>query len=173
MLHLVRHGRPLLVPGTPAAGWDLDPAAYDDVWALRASGRLPARAAWFSSPEPKALQTAQLLTDTDVGVLDDLREHERTGEWLDDFTGDVRRAFDHPDAAAAPGWEPLTACRERVVAAVRRVLEVHGDEDGDEDVVLVGHGTAWTLVVADLTGRPPDLDRWEGLAMPDVIAVDS
>lgn len=30
-LHLVRHGRPAIVPGTPAARWDLDPAAYDDV----------------------------------------------------------------------------------------------------------------------------------------------
>jgi len=51
---------------------------------------------------------------------------------------------------------------------VRRVLEVHGDDD----VVLVGHGTAWTLVAADLTGREPDLTRWEALAMPDVITVD-
>ncbi|PKH44190.1 Broad specificity phosphatase PhoE [Nocardioides alpinus] len=167
-LHLVRHGRPLMVPGTPAAEWDLDPAAYDDVWALRASGRLPARAAWFSSPEPKAVQTAQLLTDTEVGVLRDLREHERSGEQVDDFPGVVRRAFDRPDAAAVPGWEPLGACRARVVPAVRRVLDVHGGED----VVLVGHGTAWTLAVADLTGQPPDLERWAGLAMPDVITVD-
>lgn len=31
-LFLVRHGRPLVVPGVPAAEWELDPAAYD-VWA--------------------------------------------------------------------------------------------------------------------------------------------
>lgn len=53
-LHLVRHGRPAMTPGVPAAAWDLDPTAYDDVWALRSSGLLPARAAWFTSPEPKA-----------------------------------------------------------------------------------------------------------------------
>ena len=47
------------------------------------------------------------------------------------------------------------------------MLDVHGDDD----VVLVGHGTAWTLVVADLTGQPPDLDRWESLAMPDLLTV--
>lgn len=167
-LHLVRHGRPAIVPGAPADTWDLDPAAYDDVWALRSSGRLPARAAWFTSPEPKAVQTAQLLTDADVGVLPDLREHERTGEWIEDFVGAVRRAFDDPERPAVLGWEPLSACRARVVPAVRRVLEVHGDDD----VVLVGHGAAWTLVVADLTGWPPDLERWAALAMPDVIAVD-
>jgi broad specificity phosphatase PhoE len=169
MLHLVRHGRPLTVPGVPAAEWDLDPASYDDVWALRASGRLPHRAAWFTSPEPKAVQTAQLLTDAEVGVLPDLREHERSGEWVEDFAAAVRRAFAKPDMPAVDGWEPLDACRERVTRAVRRVLDVHGDDD----VVLVGHGTAWTLVVADLTGRPPDLERWAGLGMPDLISLDT
>lgn len=164
-LHLVRHGRPVITPGTPAAEWHLDPAAYDDVWALR--DRLPARAVWFTSPEPKAVQTAQLLTDGDVGVLPDLREHERSGEWVEDFAGAVRRAFEHPDRPALDGWEPLEACRERVVAAVRRVLDVHAGEH----VVLVGHGTAWTLVAADLTGEPPDLERWAALAMPDLITV--
>ena len=167
MLHLVRHGRPLLVEGVPASQWDLDPASYDDVWALRASGRLPTRAAWFSSPEPKAIQTAGLLTDGDVGVLPDLREHERSGEWVDNFPAAVRRAFAEPDVPAVEGWEPLGACRDRVTRAVRRVLEVY-----DDDVVLVGHGTAWTLVVADLTGGLPDLDRWQSLAMPDVISLE-
>ena len=168
MLHLVRHGLPAIVPGVPAAEWELDPSGYDDVWALRASGRLPERAAWFCSPEPKAVQTAQLLTDGDVGVLPDLREHERTGEWVEDFPAVVRRAFAHPDEPALPGWEPLSACRDRVVPAVRRVLEVHAGED----VVLVGHGTAWTVVAADLTGTGPDLDRWQSLAMPDVVILD-
>ena len=168
MLHLVRHGRPLVVAGVPAAEWELDPSGFDDVWALRTSGRLPERAAWFCSPEPKAIQTAQLLTEGDVGVVPDLREHERSGEWLEDFAGAVRRAFAHPDEPAVPGWEPLSRCRDRVAPAVRRVLEAHGDED----VVLVGHGTAWTLVVADITGEPPDLARWDTLAMPDVISLD-
>ena len=167
VLHLVRHGRPLLVPGVPAAEWELDPAGFDDVSALRASGRLPGGAAWFCSPEPKAIQTAQLLTETQVGVLPDLREQERAGEWVADFRGVVRRAFARPDLPAAPGWEPLAACRDRVVPAVRRVLEVHPGQD----VVLVGHGTAWTLVVAALTDEPPDLDRWESLGMPDVLVV--
>lgn len=167
-LHLVRHGLSAPTPGTPAAEWDLDPSGYDDVWALRSSGRLPTRAAWFTSPEPKAIQTAQLLTDAEVGVLPDLREHVRTGEWIEDFPAAVLRAFEKPDEPAVDGWEPLATCRERVVPAVRRVLEVHGDDD----VVLVGHGTAWTLVVADLTGRAPDLARWRMLAMPDVITVE-
>jgi broad specificity phosphatase PhoE len=169
-LTLVRHGRPLVVAGVPAHRWELDPAGYDDVWALRESGRLPTGAAWFSSPEPKASATAQLLTDSGVGVLDGLREQVREStEWIDDFAGTVRRAFDDPAQPAHPGWEPLAVCRDRVSRAVRGVLDSHPDVP----VVLVGHGTAWTLLVAELTGKPPDLERWEALQMPDLIVVDA
>ena len=167
-LFLVRHGRSAPRPGAPPHLWELDPAGFDDVWALRESGRLPARAAWFCSPEPKAIATAQLLTESDVGVLDDLREHVRlTGDRIDDFAGTVRRAFEHPGLPAYDGWEPLAECRDRVVTAVHRVLDVHAGED----VVLVGHGTAWTVLVAALTGTPPDLDRWESLGTPDLIVL--
>ena len=167
-LYLVRHGRPAVRPGAPPHEWELDPAGFDDVWALRESGRLPLRATWFCSPELKAIGTAQLLTESDVGVLDELREHVRTtGDRIDDFARTVRRAFDDPEVAAYDGWEPLAECRARVVPAVRRVLDVHAGED----VVLVGHGTAWTVLAAELTGTAPDLDRWAGLAMPDLIVL--
>jgi broad specificity phosphatase PhoE len=168
-LFLVRHGRPLVDRDRPAHAWELDPASYDDIWALRESGRLPERAAWFSSPEPKALATAELLTDGEVGVVDGLGEHRReSAEWVEDFEDAVRRAFAVPDAVAVPGWEPLSDCRDRVVGAVAPLLAAY---DG-EDVVLVGHGTAWTVLAAELTGSEPDLERWRRLSMPDVILVD-
>lgn len=169
MLFLVRHGRPLVDRTRPAHSWELDPAAYDEVWALRESGRLPRRAVWFSSPEPKALATAELLTDGEVGVVDGLREHVReSGEWVEDFDDAVRRAFAVPDAVAVPGWEPLSACRARVVRTADGILAAHRDVD----VVLVGHGTAWTVLAAALTGTAPDLDRWRALAMPDLLRVE-
>jgi hypothetical protein len=104
-LHLVRHGRPLVDPSQPARAWELDPAGYDEVWALRESGRLPARAAWFTSPEPKALATAALLTDASVGVVDDLAEHRReTADRIEDVEGTVRRAFADPGRPATWCW---------------------------------------------------------------------
>ena len=170
MLHLVRHGRPLVDRDQPAASWELDPAAFDDVWRLRESGRLPGKAAWFSSPEPKAVRTAQLLTDCEIGIVDDLREHVRdTTDWIDDFEGTVRRAFAAPDVPAYDGWEPLAACQERAARAVEGIRSAHRDHD----VVMVGHGTAWTLVVSALTGKPPDLVAWRALAMPDLIVLDA
>jgi broad specificity phosphatase PhoE len=167
VLYLVRHGRPLVDRSRPAHEWELDPAYADDVRALRP--RLPAHAAWFSSPEPKALATARLLTDEPIEVVDDLREHERhTTDCIGDFDEVVRRAFEHPDVSAYAGWVPLADTRRRLVTAVDGILDQHPDHD----VVLVGHGTAWTLLRSALTDEPPDLDRWARLAMPDVECVE-
>lgn len=169
MLHLVRHGRPIIEPGLMASMWELDPAGFDEVWALRGTGRLPRRARWFSSPEPKALATAHLLTDGPVAVVDGLRDQARsTGDWIDDMEAVVRRAFADPQQPAYPGWEPLATTRDRVVTTVRLLLE----QNTGEDLVLVGHGTVWTVVAAALTGGEPDLDRLMALGMPDVIEVD-
>ncbi|GAA1767399.1 hypothetical protein GCM10009795_012280 [Nocardioides hankookensis] len=170
MLHLVRHGRPLVEPGLLPSAWELDPAGFDAIWALRESGRLPAVARWFCSPEPMALATAQLLTDAEVGVVDGLREQKRdTPDWIEDFAATVRRAFADPDRSAHDGWEPLRVTRERVVTTVRHLI----DEHPGEDLVLVGHGTAWTVLAAALSGTEPDLERWAALAMPDVLEVVS
>lgn len=170
-LFLVRHGRSTMQRGLPPHEWRLDPAGLPAVDDLRESGRLPGQAAWFSSPEPKALQTAQRLTDAEVVVVPELREHERhSTRWFGDpadFRAAVRRAFDRPEEPAVEGWEPLSTTRDRLVPAVRRILSDHADSD----VVLVGHGTAWTLLVAELTGREPDLGAWAGLRMPDVWVV--
>ncbi len=163
MLYLVRHGRPLIDRSTPAHEWPLDPAFADDVRALRP--RLPAHADWFSSSEPKAVATTRLLTDEPVEVVHDLREHDRhTTDWVDDFEAVVRRAFAHPDTPAYDGWAPLADTRRRVLAAVSGILDQHRARD----VVLVGHGTAWTLLRAALLGEEPDLDWWSRLAMPDL-----
>jgi broad specificity phosphatase PhoE len=86
---------------------------------------------WFSSPEPKAMGTAQLLIETEVSVVDGLREHVRdTADWLDDFEGTVRRAFARPDVPAYGGWEPLAACRERAACAVDGIRSAHPTESG-------------------------------------------
>jgi broad specificity phosphatase PhoE len=171
-LHLVRHGRPLVDPATSPSRWELDPVHEPAIVAL--AGRAPWRddAVWFTSPEPKARRTALLLAgrDVDVDVVDDLREHYRgDGGWVDDFAGAVAEAFAHPSMSVRHGWEPLERTRSRVTTAARAIFAAHPGRD----VVLVGHGTAWTLLVAALTATDPDLDRWRRLAMPDVLTVES
>jgi broad specificity phosphatase PhoE len=172
-IHLVRHGRSAVDKGRPPHEWGLDPAGFGAISALRDSGRLPGTARWFSSPEAKALETARRLTDTAVTVVDELREHERHSTvWFDDpagFEAVVRRAFELPDEPALAGWEPLSATRDRLLPVVRRILADHPEDE----IALAGHGTAWTLLVAELTGRPPDLEAWRRLSMPDHWVVET
>jgi len=171
-LHLVRHGHPTLDPAVPARRWRLDHSRVDEVRALRTSGQVPAAAVWCTSPEMRALETSRALTSGPVAVVDDLREHDRDAGWVEDFDGTVARAFATPDAPAVPGWEPLRSCAVRVVAAYERLRGEHPSAP----LVLVGHGTAWTLLVAHLRGLPVDgalLPRWRSWHMPDVVALDA
>ncbi len=171
MLHLVRHGLPRPEPDRPAHEWPLSPAARAGLQALRASGVLPAEAAWFSSPEPKAAETASALARRSVPVCDGLREALRSPHGFDERSGfedAVRRSFAAPAHSVHPGWEPLTRTRARVVAVVRTLLAAH---PGPE-LVLVGHGTAWTLLVGALTDSPPDVAAWAAMRMPDHTAID-
>jgi broad specificity phosphatase PhoE len=171
-LTLIRHARSAADPSVAPARWGLAPEAAAGLTALRSSGLLPAAAAWYSSPEPKAVATAAGLTDRPVALVDDLREAERGPTWFDDpaeFVAAVRRSVERPDVAAVPGWEPAAATQARVTAAVRSLL---ADSEQPADVVLVGHGTAWTLLVAELTGRAPDLAAWQRMAMPDLAVLD-
>jgi broad specificity phosphatase PhoE len=170
MLHLVRHGRSRPDPTTPAADWPLHPAAGAGIERLRSSGALPTAARWFASPEPKALATARALTTAAVGVVDGLREAQRGPEWFDDetFKSVVRRSLLEPQIAAHSGWEPASQAQARVAGAVERIA---ASCPGDA-LVLVGHGGAWTLLVAALTGQPPDLEAWLSMRMPDHCAID-
>ena len=77
-------------------------------------------------------------------------------------------AFASQYSEVRQGWEPIIRTQSRVGAAVRKIFAEHPGRD----VVLVGHGAAWTLLAAALTGTEPDLERWRTLAMPDVITVE-
>ncbi|WP_299034012.1 histidine phosphatase family protein [uncultured Pseudokineococcus sp.] len=169
-VHLVRHGRPLVDPSRPPSTWSLDPEHLDGVRTLRASGALPLGARWVSSAEPKARETAAVLTDSPVAVDGALGEQARPAGWLDDYAVRIHRSLVAQESPAAPGWETAASTRARVVDAVHRQAESAAQE-GATDLVLVGHGTAWTLLVSALTGRPVDLYAWERLQLPDTCSL--
>jgi broad specificity phosphatase PhoE len=174
MLHLVRHGRPRMDPERPASSWGLHTAAVADVAELRGSGALPtADTVWFSSDEPKALETATLLGGP-VCVLPDLGEAQRPVDWLPDeeFEATVTRSMQMPDLPGRAGWETASDVQSRVYAAVCDEALTGVGAAGAQYGVLVGHGTAWTRLVAALTGRPPDVAAWRGMSMPDHCALE-
>ena len=169
LLHLVRHGRPVIDPLAPPREWPLDPAGLAEIEALRVVLLTSATgAAWFSSDERKALATAQRLTDSTVRPIPELREAQRSS-FVEDraaFADAVSRGLRRPAEAALPGWEPLDRTRRRVADAAADIV---GESRGD--VVLVGHGTAWTLLVSELVGEPLPQEP-PPTAMPDLLILD-
>jgi broad specificity phosphatase PhoE len=170
-LHLVRHGLPDIRRQLPAHEWTLSPDAQAGLLTLRDSGVLPVGAVWFSSPEPKAMETARFLADGVIVIRDGFREQVRSARWLSrgDLRSAVRRAFENPHQAALPGWEPLDRTRRRVTSAARYLIQSLAPT---AQVVATGHGTGWTILVSELTGSAPDLEAWEHMLMPDHCAID-
>lgn len=169
LLHLVRHGRPLVDPPVPPREWQLDPAGIAEVEALRTALPVSAiKAAWFSSDERKALAIAQHLTDSAVQPVQELREAARSTfvQDQDVFADAVSRGLQHPDVAALAGWEPLDRTRQRVADAVTDIIN-----RCPGDVVLVGHGTAWTLLISYLADEPTP-QNLPPMAMPDLLVLD-
>lgn len=163
-LHLIRHARPVIEADVAPAEWQLAP---DDGSAAALKAVLPERARWFTSPEPKARQTAAFLTAETAEVVDGLRETGRTGFFSDDteFRSAVTAFL--RDGVAPDGWEPRVEATLRVVDTALGVLAAFPDDD----IVLVGHGTAFTLLVGALIGTPPDVNAWSALRMPDHCAL--
>ena len=112
-----------------------------------------------SSPLLRTRQTAQIvadLLDLDV-VIDDGFAECGFGEWDGHTFADVRDRW--PVAleewlasteVAPPGGESFAACRDRVVAARRRVIERYPGEH----VVVVAHVTPIKVLVSEAVGAP-------------------
>ena len=162
-LHLVRHGRPLSGSG-PRSEWPLDPANTNAVVRLRESDVIPKTAPWYSSPERRAVETAELLTDAEIDVDEALREQDRPDGWWDDFAYTVERGLRVPDEPTATGWETSDSVADRLMSFLSRL-------PAERAVVLVGHGTAWIILVAVLTGAQPDLTAWRAMRFPDHCAL--
>jgi broad specificity phosphatase PhoE len=171
MVHLVRHGRSIQDRSKAAEFWALDPAGLADIEALRAAEVLPSYAVWRTSPEPKARMTAEALAVGPVAADHRLKEQVRDARWYADpaeFRATVHRALTAPEVPAVDGWEAVRQTADRVVSALRELAA----DTGRSAVVAVGHGTAWTAAIAELTDSQPDMGGWERMGFPDHCSLD-
>jgi len=170
---LAKHSQPVIDPTTSPTTWKLSTPGRRRALALAASleGRGPSKV--FSSPEPKALETAEIVATVlrlDVEVIDDLREHARPALPF----ADTREAFERAigDAFARPGetlfgGESVDLARVRFAAAVERLLT--SPRAGTR--LLVTHGTVLAAFAAHVAGLDP-APLWRRLDLPSWIALD-
>ena len=171
-LILVRHSLPEIQKDRPAREWKLSP-----------DGRLRARLlserirsypvdVLFSSVEPKAVETAQILAaacDVELHVVEGLQEHDRSNvPYLTrpEFESAVREFFRQPDTLVF-GRETANQAYERFSGAITSLLAVHKYQD----VAIVAHGTVISLYVSRLTGTS-GFGFWEKLGLPSFVVID-
>ena len=163
---LVRHSLPEIDPARPAEEWPLSEEGRARCERLAVQVGEYRAQLLLSSPERKALETAELIAPTlglEVQPNDDLREHERrTLPFLPraEFLRRMRAFFARPDEVVV-GEESANAARARFAAVVDAI---------DGPAVMVTHGTVIALYVA---GSDPDggFAFWKTLALPDVVEV--
>jgi broad specificity phosphatase PhoE len=153
MLWLVRHAPVELDLDRPAHTWELTPEGRADAEELAL--RLPPVSRVLSSPEPKAVATAEPIARA-AGVeleLDERLREVRRDANLPDY--DAHRAAVRRYLAGEPvdGWEP----RDEVVARVRAAVA------GIDNAVVVSHGMALSLLLGY------GFDEWNRIGLPDVI----
>lgn len=171
-LVLVRHSLPEIREDLPACEWHL--SAEGRRRAVRLAGQLiPYRPEIiFTSPEPKAKETAEILAgklQLPLQVVDDLHEHERRSVphlSKHDFEAVVREFFERP-AALVFGDETADQAHERFSRAIHSIV-VKNDKS---KIVIVAHGTVISLFVSHLTGQP-GFQFWSRVGVPSFIVLD-
>ena len=155
-LHLVKHGRPDIVPGVPAHEWALAPGALDGLDALAARLR-PRPQLVVSSEEPKARATAAALAGLlgvpwrpMVGLHEQLRYTASLHADPADFQAELRGFFARPGEVVS-GEESADDTHTRFRNAVNAVMRAN-----PQDVVaVVAHGTVISLLAARAANTDP------------------
>lgn len=167
----VRHARPLIEDGVPSADWKLSDDGRAAAAALAERLREFHFARIASSPEPKAIGTAEaiaaplgLTLETDDGLAEQAR---RSIGFVprEKLEAGIANLFANPDELVF-GDETANSCFERFHAALERQKAI-----GAEDVIVVTHGTILTIYVSRLLGLDP-MPFWRGLGLPMAIVLD-
>ena len=164
-IYLVRHAETQADPTLPPASWELTPEGH--AAALSLKGVLPEIV--FTSPEPKAVQTARHLTDLPVVLVEEFREHRpESGEWLskDEFAASVERYFRKSDDRVWGDSRSETAMRFK--RGLNQVIAEIGDE---RRCTIVSHGRILCSFMGELAGSS-GYEFWKRLSMPAVMKLE-
>lgn len=171
-LLLIKHARPLVDPAVPSHEWGLSHEGRLQCATLADRLRPHAPTLIFSSDEPKAIETAELLSkhlNVPHQAAAGLHEHDRsnvaqmrTGE----FISAMAHFFQHP-AQKVLGLESADRCATRFNNAVHALK----DRYPTETLAVVTHGTVLALHLADLTDQDA-FQLWRRMQLPSYAVID-
>jgi 2,3-bisphosphoglycerate-dependent phosphoglycerate mutase len=168
-LYLIRHAHAQMV-GSAAEHWPLSEKGR------REAGTLARQDFWrevdtiFSSPEPKALQTARPAArrwDIPLKVTDCLQELRRP-RLIPNYEKVIARLFTEPETSIA-NLESAGQVAERAAHCIEALVTTHPEQT----LAVVSHGLILTIFLARLEGRWPTVDEWHAIPSPGVAIVDT
>ena len=171
-LILVRHSLPQTRQDLPAREWHLSEEGRRRAERLAESLIHEQLDIIFTSPEPKARETAEILAQRyqlPVRIIEELHEHKRGSvPYLSqqEFEKTVCEFFERPNVVVF-GIESADQAHERFSRAVDSILSQHDNST----IAIVAHGTVISLFVSRLTGQP-GYQFWCRLGLPSFVVVD-
>jgi len=171
-LILVKHSSPEIIENFPAREWQLSDEGRDRAQKLVDKLKKYQLNAVFSSDEPKARQTAEIIgraLELENHVLAGLHEQDRTEVLFsshEEFQKKVKSVFERPDELVF-GNETANQALDRFHKSVDQVLDV----SNAENTLIVAHGTVISLYVSRLTGIN-GYSIWQELGLPSFVVLD-
>lgn len=168
---LVRHSKPEIERDEPASSWKLGEVGChrSELLAVRLRGFSP-EVIW-SSKEPKAVETAEIVAKAfgaQARTVAGLEEQDRGNvpffETRDDFERAVEHFFREPDRLVL-GAETAEQALGRFASAIDEVISA-----GHMDSIVVTHGTVMTLYAARVAGVR-QMCFWRRLGLPSYVVL--
>ncbi len=171
-LILIKHAKPLVMPGVPSERWALSDEGRRACGPLAERVRAHGPRVVVASEEPKAAETGRLLADAIGAAFETaagLHEHDRSNVphlATRAFISAVALLFKRPDELVL-GRETAAAALERFARAVDAVLARHAGQD----VAVVTHGTVLALYAAGPLGADP-FALWRTMGLPSFVVLE-
>lgn len=169
LLYLIRHARTRMM-GAAAERWPLSQEGR------REAGVLARQSFWreieiiFSSPEPKALQTAEPVARRwciPIERVDCLHELCRP-RLIANYQQVVARLFAEPDTSVAQ-LEPAAQAARRVTQCIKELVATHTEQT----LAIVSHGLVLSLFLARLEDRWPTVTEWRAIPFTGLAILDT
>jgi len=169
----VKHSLPEINPQTPSSRWSLSEEGDVRCTVLADQLAFYQPDAIFSSREPKAIRTAELVAERlslSNKAVPGLHEHQRENAPFfnsrSEFQGSVNEFFEKPGELVF-GEESATQAQERFSLAIHKLLS----EQPAQNPVIVAHGTVITLFVAKYNPIEP-YPFWLRLGLPSFVTLE-
>jgi broad specificity phosphatase PhoE len=168
-LYLIRHARTQMM-GTAARRWPLSEKGQREARILARQDFWRGVELIFSSPEPKAVQTAEPAArrwGIPLKTADCLQELHRP-RLVHNYEEVIARLFAEPETSVAD-LEPAARVAERVTDCIKTLVAAHPKQT----LAIVSHGLLLTIFLAQMENRWPTVTEWRAVPFPGVAVLDT